>query len=64
MSTAHEKAYTVVEHQGRYEVRSGSGRSVMVCADEHSAAHYAGMLNEAFANGYRLGRSEQMSSEE
>ncbi len=53
-------AYIVMFHQGRHEVRTASGRTVMVCRDEGSAAHYAELLNEAYRAGqkagYRAGR--------
>jgi hypothetical protein len=48
-------AYTVREHDGRFEVCNASGRVIMVCADESSASHYAVLLNEAYRAGYKLG---------
>lgn len=51
-----EGAYTVNEDDGGYEVRSPTGRCVIACADQHSADHYANLLSEAFANGWRAAR--------
>jgi len=48
-------AYTVQEKNTRFEVCSASGRVVLVCGDEDSAAHYAALLNEAHQVGYKLG---------
>ena len=50
-----QSAYTVHERGGRYEVCAASGRVIMVCDDEGSAAHYASLLNEAHKAGYKLG---------
>ncbi len=48
-------AYTVQEHNAHIEVRAASGRTILVYADEGSAAHYAALLNEAHRAGYKLG---------
>ncbi len=48
-------AYTVHQHNARFEVCAASGRTILVCADEGSAAHYAALLNEAHRAGYKLG---------
>lgn len=45
--------YSIIEADGKFELRSSSGRCVMVCGDRHSAEHYLVLLNEAFASGYR-----------
>jgi len=50
-----QSAYTVHERDGRYQVRAASGRVIMVCNDESSAAHYVVLLNEAYRAGYKLG---------
>ena len=50
-----QSAYTVHEHDGRFEVCNASGRVIMVCTDEGSASHYAVLLNEAYRAGYKLG---------
>ena len=48
-------AYTVQERNARFEICAASGRVIMVCADEGSAAHYASLLNQAHSAGYKLG---------
>jgi hypothetical protein len=50
-----QSAYTVHELDGRYDVCTASGRVIMVCNDESSAAHYASLLNEAHKAGYKMG---------
>lgn len=50
-----ELAYTVQQHNKRFEVRAASGRTILVCDDEGSASHYASLLNEAYRVGYKLG---------
>jgi hypothetical protein len=52
------QAYTVQERNTRFEVSAASGRVVLVCADEGSAAHYASLMNEAHRAGYKLGYRE------
>jgi len=47
--------YSVSEHEGRYNIFTGSGRIIMTCGDTASAGHYASLLNEAFAVGYKQG---------
>ena len=47
--------YQIVECDGRHEVRSGSGRVIVVCHDPGSARQYALMLNEAWRVGYKAG---------
>ena len=51
-------SYCVVACDDKYEVRAPSGRIIMVCTDEASAAHYAVLLTEAFAVGYKAGFRE------
>jgi len=48
-------AYTVQERNARFEICAASGRIVLVCGDEGSAAHYAALLNEAHQAGYKVG---------
>ena len=48
-------AYTVQKHNVRFEICTTSGRIVLVCDDEGSAAHYASLMNEAHQAGYKLG---------
>lgn len=48
-------AYSVHEHDARFEVCAASGRVIMVCNDESSASHYVALLNEAHRAGYKLG---------
>jgi len=48
-------AYLVATREGVYRVVDADGRSVLDCADEHSAAHYAALMNRAFGAGYRSG---------
>ena len=50
-----DKAYTLLEHDQRFEVRNASSRVIMVCGDKGSAEHYALLLNEAFELGYKMG---------
>ena len=50
--------YVVREHDGRFEVRTASGRSIMLCGDSRSASHYASLLNEAFHTGFKMGYRE------
>ena len=50
-----QSAYSVYEHNGRYEVCAASGRVIMICNDESSASHYVALLNEAYRAGYKLG---------
>jgi len=62
MSADPEKPYTIKAADGRFEVRAASGRVVMACADEASAAHYATLLNEAFRAGYKSGFRDALAS--
>ncbi len=48
-------AYAVKARDGRFEVCAATGRVIMVCHDDRSAAHYASLLNEAFRAGYKKG---------
>ena len=48
-------AYTVQEHNARFEICAASGRVVLVCEDEGSASHYASLMKEAHRAGYKLG---------
>jgi len=47
--------YPVSEHEGRFNICTRSGRIVMTCGDTASAGHYASLLSEAFAEGYKQG---------
>lgn len=49
------KPYVAVPCNKRFEVRSASGRTIMVCSDAASAAHYALLLCEAYRSGYKAG---------
>lgn len=49
------KPYAVSEQQGRFNICTISGRIVMTCGDTASAGHYASLLNQAFAAGYKQG---------
>ncbi len=62
MTSESEKPYSIEASDGRFEVRSASGRVVMACADESSAAHYATLLNEAFRAGYKSGFRDALAS--
>lgn len=48
-------AYTVQERNTRFEVCASSGRTILVCDNDASAAHYAALLNEAYRAGYKSG---------
>ncbi len=48
-------AYTVQERNAHFEICTASGRTILVYADEGSAAHYAALLNEAHRARYKLG---------
>jgi len=50
-----QAAYAVHEQNGRFEVRTVSGRVVVVCGEEGNASHYALLLNEAYKSGYKSG---------
>ena len=52
------RPYAVREREGKFEVRSGSDRVVMVCGDVGSAQQHALMLNEAWRLGFKAGRRE------
>ena len=39
----------------QYQVLDWEGGVVMVCGDEHSAGHYAALLNAAFRRGFKAG---------
>ncbi|MDH3895585.1 MAG: hypothetical protein OES78_13585 [Chromatiales bacterium] len=62
MSTDPEKPYSIEVANGRVEVRTASGRVIMACADQASAAHYATLLNEAFRAGYKSGFRDALAS--
>ena len=51
-------AYTVQQRNARFEICAASGRTILVCEDEGSAAHYASLMNEAYQAGYKLGYRE------
>jgi len=50
-----KKAYTLSEHDQRFEVRNAFSRVIMVCGDKGSAEHYVLMLNDAYEAGYKSG---------
>lgn len=54
-----QKAFTVVEDRGSYDVCTPEGRRVITCRDSASASHYALMLNEAYRTGYRQALRDQ-----
>jgi len=47
--------YSLAKKNGQFEIRNKSERSIMVCRDQASAAHYLSLLNEAFQAGYKSG---------
>ncbi len=49
------KPFSVLLQKDKYSVRSSTGRVIMACNDEGSAAHYAALLNASYADGYRQG---------
>ena len=53
--TDDQPAYQTQAADGRFEVRSASGKCMVVCRDEDSAGHYAVLLNEAYQAGFRQG---------
>ena len=55
-------AYTVQENNERYEVRTASGRAILVFTDAGSASHYAALLNEAHRAGYKQGYRDGRNS--
>jgi len=57
------ESYRVIESGDKYEVRAASGRTIMVCADESSASHYADLLHRAFAAGYKKGYRDGRSGD-
>ena len=50
-----KKTYSVKFVTDHFEVNNATGRVIMSCSDEHSAQHYAVMLNQAFDAGYKSG---------
>lgn len=50
--------YGLVKKSGQIEIRNKAGRTIMVCRDQASAAHYLSLLNEAFQAGYKLGHRD------
>ena len=58
MAGSDEKVYTTHTAAGRFEVRSQTGRVVMVCGDRDSADQYMLMLNEAYRAGFKAGYRE------
>lgn len=47
--------YQTTTRGGRFEIVDSSGRVVVVCRDQDSAADYAVLLNEAYHRGYKAG---------
>jgi len=58
MARAETGPYEIAAREGRFEVCSGSGRTIVVCRDEGSAQQYAVLLNQAWALGYKAGYRE------
>jgi hypothetical protein len=52
----------VSEQQDRFNICTISGRIIMTCGDTASAGHYATLLNEAFAAGYKQGFRDSLSN--
>ena len=50
-----ENPYALEEHDGRFEIRLDTGRTILVCKDGMSAAHYLELLVDAFKTGYKRG---------
>lgn len=57
------ESYRVIEIGDKYEVHAPSGRTIMICADESSAAHYADLLHGAFTAGYKKGYRDGRSGD-
>ena len=61
-----EHPYTLEECDGQFEIRLDTGRTILVCKDGMSAAHYLELLGDAFKIGYKRGvrsRGRQTSEE-
>jgi hypothetical protein len=52
---ASEARYHVESREGKFDVRSDSGRVVVTCRDRPNAEEYAALLNEAWKRGYKAG---------
>jgi len=50
-----DEGYQVREQADHWEVISPAGHSVMTCRDQHSANHYAELMNKAYRVGYKAG---------
>ena len=50
-----DKPYQAKSVSGRGQVLDDSGRVVLTCGDEASAADYVVLLNEAYRRGYKAG---------
>ena len=50
-----EPGYEVFAGSDGYEVRRPAGDVVLQCADEANAQHYAVLMNQAFAAGFKAG---------
>jgi hypothetical protein len=59
-----EYEYTAVPEDDRFSVQSPDGRTVLKCADRHSAEHYAVLLSAAFRLGYKAGYRDARSEAE
>lgn len=58
-----DKAFTVDRlEEKRFLVVGPAGRTVLQCADEHSAQHYASLMNQAYLAGYKAGFRNGKSS--
>jgi len=44
------------EDTDRFRVVNDDGRAVVVCQGRQNAEHYATLMNEAYARGFRHGR--------
>ncbi len=53
-----DNPYQARSANGRGQVLDESGRVVLTCGDEASAANYAVLLNEAYRRGYKAGYRE------
>jgi hypothetical protein len=51
----HSPAYSVEEKDGEHRVVDRSGRTILQCAGEQNAMHYATLMNQAFEVGYKAG---------
>ena len=50
-----EGRYQVAARDGKFDVRSDSGRVVVTCRERANAEEYAVLLKEAWEKGYKAG---------